>query len=200
MHPRAIAKRDQQKTYFADRPCKRGHMVARYTQSGKCVECDRTIGRAYVAKWRRENPERQKALCRAFYERDPSYSIRNRRKRWASVYARRKADPNKRLSAQLRAAICGQLKGRGASKSARTESLLGCSILDFRQHIERQWAPGMSWPNWGRGKGCWHLDHKRPIASFDLTDPAQQLECFNFKNYQPLWAEENARKGARWDA
>ena len=41
-----------------------------------------------------------------------------------------------------------------------------------------------------------HIDHIKPCASFDLTDPAQQKECFNYKNLQPLWAFDNISKGA----
>lgn len=52
----------------------------------------------------------------------------------------------------------------------------------------------MTWENYGP---VWHVDHIRPCASFDLQDPAQQRECFNFKNLQPLFAKENLKKGDR---
>lgn len=53
----------------------------------------------------------------------------------------------------------------------------------------------MSWDNYGFSG--WHIDHILPLASFDLTDPAQQSECFNFKNLRPLWAKDNLSKGAK---
>jgi hypothetical protein len=43
----------------------------------------------------------------------------------------------------------------------------------------------------------WHIDHIVPCESFDLTDPAQQGQCFHFSNLQPLWARENLRKGTK---
>lgn len=49
----------------------------------------------------------------------------------------------------------------------------------------------MTWGNYGP---IWHVDHKRPCAGFDLTDPAQQRECFHYTNLQPLFAEENMSK------
>jgi hypothetical protein len=49
----------------------------------------------------------------------------------------------------------------------------------------------MSWDNWSL-KG-WHIDHIRPISSFDLSDPAQQKECFHYSNLQPLWAIDNLK-------
>lgn len=74
-------------------------------------------------------------------------------------------------------------------------TLLGCDIASFLCHIEKQFAPGMSWEN----RHLWHLDHKKPCASFDLSDPAQVAACFHHTNYQPLWALDNIRKGAKTD-
>ena len=71
--------------------------------------------------------------------------------------------------------------------------LLGCSSEFLRQHLERQFKPGMSWENHGQ----WHLDHIKPCASFDLSKPEQQRICFNYKNLQPLWAIDNMKKGAK---
>ena len=72
-------------------------------------------------------------------------------------------------------------------------ALLGCSAEQLRTHLEEKFTDGMSWDNYGyRG---WHIDHIRPCASFDLTDPQQQLECFHYTNLQPLWAEDNFKKG-----
>lgn len=51
----------------------------------------------------------------------------------------------------------------------------------------------MSFENYGE----WHIDHIRPLASFDLRDPDQVKAACHFSNLQPLWAAENIRKGAR---
>lgn len=96
------------------------------------------------------------------------------------------------LSNTIRIAV----REAGGRKSARAEQILGCSIQDFMRYIESMWRPGMSWGNRGRTIDCWQLDHRRPISSFDLRDPAQQHECFHYTNYQPLWAAENKQKGA----
>jgi len=55
----------------------------------------------------------------------------------------------------------------------------------------------MTWEN--HGKFGWHIDHIRPCCSFDLSKPADQFECFNYKNLQPLWAHENWSKHGTWD-
>ena len=50
----------------------------------------------------------------------------------------------------------------------------------------------MTWKN--QGRFGWHIDHIVPCSKFDLSDPDQQKECFNYKNLQPLWAKENILK------
>ena len=99
------------------------------------------------------------------------------------------------LSARLCIALHHTKHGR-ALKHSRTLDMLGCTIDFFMQHIEQQFQPGMTWQNHGQ----WHIDHIKPCASFDLTDPAQQKTCFNFSNMQPLWAEDNMKKGCRLHA
>lgn len=42
-----------------------------------------------------------------------------------------------------------------------------------------------------------HIDHVRPLASFDLEDPDQVLEVWALPNLQPLWAADNLAKGSR---
>ncbi len=71
---------------------------------------------------------------------------------------------------------------------------LGCTIDELRVHLEALFRPGMTWENWGD----WHIDHVRPLASFNLTDRAQFLQACRYTNLQPLWAAENLKKGASY--
>ena len=79
----------------------------------------------------------------------------------------------------------------------QTIDFIGCSIDDLKSHLEKQFVDGMNWENYGRYG--WHVDHIRPCCSFDLTDPEQQRECFNYTNLQPLWAKDNLAKGGRYE-
>ena len=80
---------------------------------------------------------------------------------------------------------------RPGYKSDSTSKLLGCSIDRACDHLESQFTEGMSWDNYGE----WHIDHIIPCSFFDLTKPSHQKLCFNWKNLQPLWAEDNMSKG-----
>lgn len=106
---------------------------------------------------------------------------------------RRKIDSNFRLIESLRGRVLAALGGK--SKAARTLKLIGCTIPEWKQWLEFQFVPGMTWENYGP---VWHVDHIRPCASFDFTDPEQQKECFHFANTQPLFAIDNLRKGAKY--
>jgi hypothetical protein len=83
-----------------------------------------------------------------------------------------------------------------SSKAYKSQELLGASWVVCKEWIEKQFKPGMSWNNYGLHG--WHIDHIRPCASFDLTDPIQQKQCFHYTNLQPLWASENLSKGAKY--
>ena len=74
---------------------------------------------------------------------------------------------------------------------------LGCSIEELKIHLENQFEEGMTWDNW-KPDG-WHIDHKKPLSLFDLTDREQFLEACHYTNLQPLWWEENLKKGAKYD-
>ena len=95
------------------------------------------------------------------------------------------------MSNRLRQRLCKAIDGNYKAGSAVND--LGCTVEQLKQHLESKFSPGMSWDNW-RIDG-WHIDHIKPLASFDLTDRKQFLEACNYTNLQPLWATDNLRKG-----
>jgi hypothetical protein len=98
-----------------------------------------------------------------------------------------------KLRGVLRARVRAAITRSSGAKSRKTTRLIGCSIERLRQHLEAQFTEGMTWDNHGE----WHIDHIKPCASFDLANEAQQRECFNYTNLQPLWAKDNLSKGAK---
>lgn len=81
----------------------------------------------------------------------------------------------------------------GSVKYASAVADLGCSIEEFKKHLESRFQPGMTWDNYSHSG--WHIDHIIPLSSFDLTDEQQLKKACHFTNLQPLWASDNIKKG-----
>lgn len=134
----------------------------------------------------KRNPESiKKTLRKSYLKRKASGKINE------YVRLRRQKDLNFRLKGALRNRINSVLKGAESAKIARTEELLGCPLWHLMAHFDFLFKPGMTWENHGP---VWHIDHIKPCAKFDLTNPEQQRACFHWTNLQPLFAEENLRK------
>jgi hypothetical protein len=115
--------------------------------------------------------------------------IKNRRCIYEKI--RRQNDISYKLTEVLRNRL-----NRAITKNYKFSSmieLLGCSIEFLKQYLEKQFTKGMSWSNYGK----WHIDHIKPCCSFDLSKKLEQKICFNYKNLQPLWAEENLCKNGK---
>lgn len=121
------------------------------------------------------------------FEQDP-----NGFREWNRDRTARKRSRNikSRLSNLMRNRVVSAIRHGGYQKRTRTSELLGCSWNDFIEHIQRQFSIGMSWSNYGK----WHIDHIIPLASAASEDAL--IKLFHYTNLQPLWAEDNIRKGA----
>jgi len=169
--------------------------------ASRCKVCERQIRRAYVANNREAVNEKQREHSRsveaqtkrrAYLNDHPFKDTRNRNE---YMKMRRRTNPNVRLAEVLRGRLCAALFVQGARKQKHTLDLLGCSVAECKFYLEGQFQAGMSWDN--HGTHGWHVDHIRPLASFDLTDLTQRAEAFHYTNLQPLWATENHRKGGK---
>lgn len=97
--------------------------------------------------------------------------------------------------ANQRSRINGFLRNVKAIKAGKSMCLIGCSAEQFKKHIESLWTDGMSWNN--HGYYGWHVDHIKPLISFDMRDPEQQKIAFHYTNLQPLWMKDNFSKCAK---
>lgn len=179
--------------------------------------------RAYDREWKKQyglkNPDKVKQKRRARYHREkqsPEWLekhkeyMRNYNREWTKNNPKRakyrqewmkKLPPEKKISYILRNRIKNvlvrypeiKLSEINISKFKIAEELLGTTISEVRNHLENQFRDGMTWENHGE----WHIDHRRPLASFNLLEKEEQKKAFHYTNLQPLWAKENLSKGAR---
>ena len=97
----------------------------------------------------------------------------------------RHTTPNCRLIQNLRFSVYRTLKG--SLKTSSTKDLLGFEIEDCKKRIEFQLAPKMSWNNI-------HIDHVKPICSFDVSKDEGLREAFIWKNTELLLKKGNLEK------
>jgi hypothetical protein len=105
-------------------------------------------------------------------------------------------DLNYRLLSLFRRRIYSAIKANSAKKAYKTIELLGCSVQEVREHLEKLFKEGMSWDNYGQHG--WTIDHIKPCSLFDFTLPEEQKKCFHYTNLQPLWALENILKSNKF--
>ena len=86
----------------------------------------------------------------------------------------------------------------GNNKKDHTIDLLGCTVEQVVQHLEKQFTPGMTWDNQGKADDEWEIDHIIPFAAFDLTNHDEQFIVCWYQNTQPLWGPDNRSKGAKY--
>lgn len=167
--------------------------------SSKCIPCEKQ----YQIEYRSNEDNRRKKN-----ENDLKYYYNNRekfavlRKEYDAKYPDRQKEYNKvnlknnnlaqskryknDVNYKLRKLTTSRiyLLLSGVSKSKKTLELIGCSVEEFRQHIESLFSPEMTWENHGE---MWEIDHILPCALFDFTQDGHLEKCFHYSNHQPLF-------------
>jgi hypothetical protein len=101
------------------------------------------------------------------------------------------SDPMYAMTRRLSNRICKAINSKGYSKTSKTSEMLGCDWNHLMAHLEAKFVDGMTWGN----RHLWHIDHITPLAS--ATSEEELIKLNHYTNLQPLWAEDNLRKGNR---
>lgn len=172
---------------------------------------------ARVARYRKSNPEKvalakaaarlkridaYKEKSRQRYRSNRDAAIKRqaeyRRRNWTAVLARNtkykrdrlRSDPLFRLEYAVRNRTFVAFRDKGYGKKSRTRDLIGCDWSELMAHMQSLFSPGMTMENYGQ----WHVDHIVPLSSAKTED--ELIALCHYTNLQPLWAEDNIRKGA----
>lgn len=170
----------------------------RYVEHGydkkkkKYVENNKEIIRN-KAKQKRLNRSEEEILKESKKQRE--YYEKNREKiiKQNCEYIKKKLaeDIQWMLKFRLRGRIKDALKKN--KKLAKSFDLIGADVEFVRIYLESQFTNEMTWDNHG---AVWHIDHIKPICSFDLTILEEQKKCFHYTNLRPLLAKDNLKKSA----
>lgn len=125
--------------------------------------------------------------------KNKNYRENNKEKRNEYQNNRKLNDPIFKLNSSMRARMRTFFKTKNITKNNKTFIIVGCTPLELREHLEKQFTNNMSWEN--HGIHGWHIDHIIPLSSGKTED--EILELFHYTNLQPLWAVDNLKKGGK---
>ena len=157
---------------------------------------------AYQKDYYSSNKEKKKVASKAYYESHKDEKLaynreylkdpENRKKYNEHQVAYMRRNPAYTLARDtIKRLYIGVKTGL---KTSAVFDLVGYTSEDLRAHMEDLFTEGMSWDNHGE----WHIDHIKPIAVFK-AEGVTDLRIINaLSNLQPLWAEDNLSKGAKF--
>ena len=105
---------------------------------------------------------------------------------WMKKY---NSDPLFRLNHNIRCRIREFLTSKKINKKNKTSEIVGCGQIELKTFIEEKFKQDMTWENYGE----WHIDHIIPLSS--ANNEIEILKLCHFTNLQPLWKDENLKKG-----
>ncbi len=174
-----ITKRN--KEYRKDNKEKMGEYQKEYRKDNKKKINKRT------REWAKNNRKKMRKSENRYHKKYPE----KLKKKQQRMHIKRISIPKYALSDRISSLMRRSLKGN--KNGWHWESLVNFTLQDLIAHLEPLFKFGMNWQNMGK----WHIDHKRPISSFNFNsynDP-EFKECWALDNLQPLWAKENLIKG-----
>lgn len=149
--------------------------------------------------WRSNNTDKMKVyrkndITKAIKKR---YNEKNKEKikEYSKKYnkERKAKDPLYKLTTGLRTRISMLIKQNGFKRTSKTQTILGCSFIDFKQHLEQQFQSWMNWDNYGLYNGTegygWDIDHIIPLSTATTIEELHKL-C-HYTNLQPLCSKVN---------
>lgn len=144
---------------------------------------------ARIKEWRRNNPDKIKAIKDRYKEKNQEKINEN-----AKILQRKY---RKNTLYKLKCNI-----SRAFSRYFNKEKPIlkylkyfDYNLKDLYNHLEKQFKNGMTWDNYGT---IWHIDHIIPQSWFDFSNIEEIKKCWSLDNLQPLLISENCRKGNRY--
>jgi len=198
-HSKSQSKKEKRKEY-------RKEWYKRNVENIKKMENDRYhSNKDEINQKKRENYQkdtlyREKNLdsSKKYYHKNKE-TVKEKFKLWAKKNKDKRNEISRRHYHKFKTLfICRRLIKRtikflGTEKELTTIELLGYSPIDLKENIQNKFKSGMTWENYGE----WHIDHIKPISSFDKTENPKIINSLD--NLQPLWAFDNLSKGSKFD-
>jgi len=141
-------------------------------------------------QWRLNNLEKVSISKKKYYELNKDKEIK-RNTNYSNK--KKKIDMNFKLSCLMRSRLLTFIKLKSYKKNNKTFKIVGCSPEKLKIHLENLFIGDMCWEN--HGIDGWHIDHIIPLSSAKTEKEIYDLS--HYSNLQPLWANENLKKGSK---
>jgi hypothetical protein len=157
-------------------------------------------------KYREDNIDKIKEINKKYYE-DNIDKIKELKKKY---YEDNKCEHNKRfgeckicnlplyLIKIQRKQIWRCLKLSNQNKTKSSIEYLGCDEDYFREYLQKKMDIYNETAEVKMDFANIHIDHIKPISSFNLDDEDEFLDCCNYTNLQPLLIKDNLSKNDKW--
>lgn len=147
------------------------------------------------------NPEHHRQASREWYAKNTDkaleYSRRRTKSGRAAAYEKQryhnvlKHCPDYKAGAAARDMLHRTLKQTGSKKRGRTAAIIGYTSAELKEHLEKNFAPGMDWSN----RSKWHIDHIVPVMEMIRLGITCPKKINALSNLRPAWSHENISKG-----
>ena len=129
-------------------------------------------------------------------ERQKLYSKINRAY-FNKLLKERRKQPRYHLEKVISNAIQKSLKSKQPKNYRKWEKLVGYTLEQLKEHLEKQFTKKMNWKNLGK---YWHIDHRIPVSWFEYQKAEEKefLNCWSLLNLQPKEKKENLVKNNKY--
>lgn len=144
-------------------------------------------GKKYNEKhkqWYSENREEQLIKMRDYAKKN-KVPLNEKKKSYNKI--RRQTDIQFLIKSRLRCLIYNSVKLYGKGATVEKSRKYGLNLKEISLHLDKQKPKDFK-------ERLYHIDHIKPLSSFDLSIPKEVGKAFDKENLQWLPAEENIKK------
>jgi hypothetical protein len=171
----------------------------------KCRRCERKICQKYHNDHRDSILEKKRQYEHINQDKKSNYNKKYNQRpatkklnsiKALKVYYLNKHDPVFIMRRRISLSVNKYLKKNNSLKMGKSISnFLPYTIIELKDHLEKQFDKNMSWQNYGN---YWHLDHIIPQSCLPYISMEDEnfKKCWALDNLRPLEAKQNIKDGA----
>lgn len=184
------ANKEKVKLYASEYSKNNKEKIKGYSNNKDYYEKNKATLSVKSTEYRNNNKDSIKLRDKLYYENNKREICR---KQCEYIKNRRLTDPLFRLQLNIRTLIRKSFTVKDYSKPTKTINILGCTIEEFKLHLESKFESWMSWDNYGLYNGTlnygWDIDHIIPLCTGNTIDVIYSLN--HYSNLQPLCSYTN---------